>query len=191
MNTTTNQPFSLSAIGNQFALLGIIGILSFAFFDQLYYGELPCPLCLMQRMGFVIVGLAFAMNVRFGEATSHYGLAILGCLVGMCISMRQVLIHIMPGDTGYGSPFLGIHFYTWAFIGFMGILVGIAVLLMLPRSNVKSKSPVANALILIYILIVFGNLLSTLLECGGGACADDPVRYDGWISFLSMIGLGK
>ena len=48
---------SLAGVGNQLALLAVIGVLSYAFFDQLYFGELPCPLCLMQRMGFAIIFL--------------------------------------------------------------------------------------------------------------------------------------
>ena len=33
------------------------------------------------------------------------------------VAMRQILLHIMPGDPGYGSALLGYHYYCWAFIG--------------------------------------------------------------------------
>ena len=69
---------SLAALGNQLALAAIIGMLSYAFIDQLYFGELPCPLCLMQRMGFVIIGFALVLNIRFGAHSAHYGW---GCLL--------------------------------------------------------------------------------------------------------------
>jgi hypothetical protein len=39
----------------------------------------------------------------------------------------------------------------------------------------------ANTLVIIFILLVAGNLISTLLECGIGPCADDPVKYEGWL----------
>ena len=105
---------SLAALGNQLALLAVIGVLSYAFVDQLYFGELPCPLCLMQRVGFVIIGFALVLNIRCGAHSAHYGWAILGGLVGMTVSLRQVFLHILPGDKGFGATFLELHFYTWA-----------------------------------------------------------------------------
>ena len=46
---------------------------------------------------------------------------------------RQVLLHIMPGDAGYGSALLGYHYYTWAFIGFAVAIVLIAAMLLFDR----------------------------------------------------------
>ena len=180
---------SLAALGNQLSLLAVFGTLSYAFFDQLYFGELPCPLCLMQRIGFVIIGFALVLNIRCGAHSAHYGWGIIGGLVGMMVSLRQVLIHILPGDKGFGSTFLELHFYTWAFVGYLGLLAGFAILLMLPNREVRSRSWFANALVIAFILLVFGNLVSTLLECGIGPCADDPVRYDGLLWLRSRLGI--
>jgi len=179
---------SLAALGNQLSLTAVIGVLSYAFFDQIYFGELPCPLCLMQRMGFVIIGIALVLNIRCGARPAHYGWGIIGGLAGMMVSLRQVLLHILPGDTGYGATFLELHFYTWAFVGYMGLLAGQAILLMLPNGEVRSRSVIANTLIFIFILLVAANLISTLLECGVGPCADDPVKYEGWIWLRNRFG---
>jgi disulfide bond formation protein DsbB len=179
---------SLAALGNQLALLAVVGMLSYAFVDQLYFGELPCPLCLMQRIGFVIIGFALVLNIRCGAYSSHYGWGIMGGLVGMAVSLRQVLLHILPGDKGFGATFLELHFYTWAFVGYMGLLAGQAILLMLPNRDVRSRSLFVNALVIIFILLVFANLLSTLLECGIGPCADDPTRYEGWLWLRGRFG---
>lgn len=179
---------SLAALGNQLSLLAVIGVLSYAFFYQFYLGELPCPLCLMQRIGFVIIGFALVLNIRCGAHSAHYGWGILGGIVGMMVSLRQVFLHILPGDKGFGSTFLELHFYTWAFIGFVGLVAGQAILLMLPNRDVRSRSLFANALIIIFILLVLINLLSTLLECGIGSCSDDPSRYDGWIWLRNRLG---
>ncbi len=179
---------SLAALGNQLALLAIIGMLSYAFVDQLYFGELPCPLCLMQRMGFVIIGFALVLNIRCGAHSSHYGWGIIGGLVGMMVSLRQVLLHVLPGDAGFGATFLELHFYTWAFVGYVGLLGGLAILLMLPNRDVRSRTHLANFLGIIFILLVFANLISTLLECGIGPCADDPIKYDGWIWLRMRFG---
>jgi disulfide bond formation protein DsbB len=179
---------SLASLGNQLALLAVVGTLSYAFFDQLYFGELPCPLCLMQRIGFVIIGFALVLNIRCGAHSAHYGWGIIGGLVGMMVSLRQVFLHILPGDKGFGKTFLELHFYTWAFVGYLGLLAGMAILLMLPNRDVRSRSWFANILIIAFILLVFGNLVSTLLECGVGACADDPSRYEGWLWLRSRFG---
>ena len=183
----SNLP-SLSLLGNQLSILAIVGILSYAFVDQIYFGELPCPLCLMQRIGFVLMGFAIVLNLRFGAPSSHYGWAIFSGLVGMMISLRQIFLHIAPGDPGYGSPFLGIHFYTWAFVGALGLLGGQAILLMLPNGEVRSRSWFSNFLVVIFILLVFANLISTLAECGLGPCADNPVNYDGWTLLRFRFG---
>jgi len=179
---------SLSSLGNQLVLAAIIGMLSYAFFDQLYFGELPCPLCLMQRIGFVIIGFVLVLNIRCGAHITHYGWGIIGGLVGMTVSLRQVLLHILPGDKGFGTTFLELHFYTWAFVGYLGLIAALAILLMLPNREVRSRSPFANALVILFIFIVFANLASTLLECGLGPCADDPVKYEGWLWLRTRFG---
>jgi len=179
---------SPAALGNQLALTAIIGMLSYAFVDQLYFGVLPCPLCLMQRMGFMIIGFALVLNIRCGAHSAHYGWGIIGGLVGMMVSLRQVLLHVLPGDSGFGTTFLELHFYTWAFVGYVGLIAGLAILLMLPNRDVRSQSLFANSLVILFIILVFTNLTSTLLECGTGSCADDPVKYEGWIWLRSRFG---
>ena len=179
---------SLAALGNQLALLAVIGTLSYAFVDQLYFGELPCPLCLMQRVGFVIIGFALVLNIRCGAHSAHYGWGIMGGLVGMMVSLRQVFLHILPGDKGFGATFLELHFYTWAFVGALGLLGGQAILLMLPNGEVRSRSWFSNLLVAVFILLVFANLTSTLAECGFGPCADNPVNYDGWTLLRFRFG---
>ena len=55
--------FSFAGLGNLLALLAVNGSLSYAFFDQLYFGELPCPLCLLQRVAYVLIGIALVLNI--------------------------------------------------------------------------------------------------------------------------------
>ena len=86
---------SLAALGNQLALLAVVGKLSYAFFDQLYFGELPCPLCLMQRIGFVIIGFALVLNIRCGAHASHYGWGIISGLVGMMVSLLGMMVVLL------------------------------------------------------------------------------------------------
>jgi high-affinity K+ transport system ATPase subunit B len=57
-----------------------------------------------------------------------------------------------------------------------------------PNHEVRSRSFFANILVILFIIIVFANLASTLLECGIGPCSDDPVKYEGWIWLRTHFG---
>jgi hypothetical protein len=112
----------------------------------------------------------------------------LGGILGMAVSLRQILLHVLPGDPGFGNTFLELHFYTWAFVGFFCLIAAQAILLMLPNGGIRNHSWLAKALVIWFILLVLANLISTLLECGIGACADDPVTYDGLQWLRQRIG---
>jgi disulfide bond formation protein DsbB len=165
---------------NSLGLAGVSAVLLVAFFYQLVFGELPCPLCLLQRGAFVAVGIGFLLNIRFGSSTTHYGLVLLGAVIGAVTSSRQVLLHIKPGDTGYGSALLGMHFYSWALIAFVGFIVYAGVLLLMEPDRRPDTTPpdgLSRAGLWLFLLVVAGNLVSTLLECGVGPCADNPTSY--------------
>lgn len=181
--------FSFAGLGNLVALFAVNASLSYAFFDQLYFGELPCPLCLLQRVAYALIGIALILNIRFGAHSAHYGWGILGGVIGMALSLRQILLHVLPGDAGFGNTFLELHFYTWAFLGFIGLIAVQAILLMLPSGGVRNRSWIAKALVIWFILLVLANVISTLLECGIGPCADDPATYDGLHWLRQRIGI--
>ena len=168
---------------NALALLGICAVLLAAFYWQLARGELPCPLCLLQRAALLGCGLGFMLNVRFGSSEAHYGVVLVSALVGGAIAARQVLLHIVPGTGSYGSALLGMHFYTWALVAFFLIALFAAGLLFLGAQFAEGVSdwrPTATAQVLgwLFVLIVLGNAVSTLLECGFGPCPDNPTGYE-------------
>ncbi len=167
---------------NVLALVGTCGILTFAFIWQFAFNELPCPLCQLQRVAFVLVGIGLLLNVRFGSSPMHYGIVIISALGGALVSARQMALHIMPGDPGYGGPFLGLHFYTWALLMFMAFIAYCGILLMIDRSTPAPRYPPAPGLIArlamwLFLILIAANLVSTLLECGFGACPENPVSY--------------
>jgi heme/copper-type cytochrome/quinol oxidase subunit 2 len=103
-------------------------------------------------------------------------------------SVRQVLLHIEPGDAGYGSTLFGLHFYTWAFVSFVMMLVFCAVMLCIDRNQLStprvqlSNRPQANARIALvlmglFLLITLANLISALMVCQFGSCPDNPTEY--------------
>lgn len=165
---------------NVLGLYAVCAALLVAFYYQLMKSELPCPLCLLQRVGMLLIGFGFLFNVRFGVRNLHYGIALIGAVVAGAIGMRQVFLHITPGDVGYGSPFLGLHFYTWTVVASLIVVVAIALMMMLKEGSgreVPRFSLLGKAGALLFIALIASNLVSTVLECGGGQCDDNPTFY--------------
>jgi disulfide bond formation protein DsbB len=170
---------------NALSLYAVALVLAAAFTAQLVLHELPCPLCLLQRIQFAVLAIGPIMNVRWGPRPSHYALSLLAAAVGMAFSSRQILLHIMPGDAGYGTALFGYHYYTLALIGFAAAIVLLAIVLLFdrqfePDNKTAQVAPGAFAKIAVWLVIGLTalNVVSTLLECGFGACAEDPVVYE-------------
>ncbi len=165
---------------NVLSLYAVALVLLLAFYFQLGWHELPCPLCLLQRVAFVGLAVGPILNIRYGPRPSHYALSVLAALVGMVVSVRQVMLHILPGDKGYGSPIMGLHFYTWAMLFFVLAIALIALVVLFDRQFIDAHSPppaYAKIAVWLVILLTAANAVSTLLECGFAVCPEDPVRY--------------
>jgi disulfide bond formation protein DsbB len=174
---------ALSLRLNALGLLAISAVLFVAFADQLVLNELPCPLCILQRAAFVVAGFGLVLNLRFGPRPSHYAIMIIGALAGAMIAGRQILIHIVPGTGSYGDALLGLHFYSWAFVIFMLIVLGTAVMLWFDgqfaggENAAKRLTGLSLVAFVLFMLLALGNGASTLLECAGGLCPDNPTDY--------------
>ena len=178
---TSTAAVMLNALG----LYGIAFVLVAAFAAQLLLNELPCPLCLLQRIQFAMLAIGPILNIRFGSRPSHYACSLLAAAAGAAFAMRQVLLHITPGDPGYGTALLGYHYYTWAFIGFAAAIVLIAAMLLFDRQfkeDIAAPAIEASAFARAAVWLVIGltalNVLATLLECGFASCPDNPVAYE-------------
>jgi disulfide bond formation protein DsbB len=168
---------------NALALYAIAGILLAAFYFQIALDELPCPLCLLQRVGFAALAIGPVLTLRYGPRPAHYGLVIVGALIGAGIAARQVLLHIAPGDPGYGSPVLGLHYYTWAAIIFAVAILATAVMLLFDRPLKMDDAPrrlgaAATVAIWLALAVTVAEAGSALIECGFGECPDNPVAYE-------------
>src|SRR6266851_5109914 len=174
---------SLALTLNALGLYAVSLVLVVAFAAQLLLNELPCPLCLLQRIQFAMLAVGPILNVRFGPRPSHYALSLLTAAAGAAFAMRQILLHIMPGDPGYGSALLGYHYYTWAFIGFAVAILLIAAMLLFDRQFKEDgaapprRSAFVHGAVWLVIALTALNVVSTLLECGFAACPDNPVDY--------------
>jgi disulfide bond formation protein DsbB len=170
---------------NALGLYAIAAVLAAAFAAQVLLHELPCPLCLLQRIQFAMLAIGPILNIRQGPRPSHYALSLLAALAGAAFATRQVLLHIMPGDPGYGSALFGYHYYTWALIGFCVAAVLIALVLLFDsqfKTDEPSRSARAGAFVhtavWLVIALTAANVASTLVECGFGPCPDNPVEYE-------------
>jgi disulfide bond formation protein DsbB len=177
-----NAP-DLARMLNSLGLLAISAVLAIAFADQFTTGDLPCPLCILQRVGFGLAGFGLAANVLFGVRTSHYALVILGACTGATAAVRQTFLHIAPGTGSYGKAFFGAHLYSWASVIFIIMVLGTALLLLWDRQFDRAgnghRRPRALAAVAVglFALLMLGNGLSTFAECTTGLCPDNPTGY--------------
>ncbi|WP_202962601.1 disulfide bond formation protein B [Candidatus Arsenophonus nilaparvatae] len=70
---------------NILGLLGISVTLIVAFYYQIILHEIPCPLCLLQRVGIIMIGIGFLFNLIFGINQLHYSIIILSSIT-TCIT---------------------------------------------------------------------------------------------------------
>jgi disulfide bond formation protein DsbB len=174
---------SLALTLNALGLYAITLVLLVAFAAQLVLHELPCPLCLLQRIQFAMLAVGPILNLRFGVRPSHYAVSLLTAVAGAAFAARQILLHIMPGDPGYGSALIGYHYYTWAFIGFAMAVVAVAVMLLFDGQFDDGDKPqrielLERMAVWLVLALTTLNVISTLLECGFGACPDNPLAYE-------------
>ncbi len=171
---------------NVLDVFGIAFILVMAFAFQIIMKDLPCPLCLLQRFGFLAMGFGSALNLLYGFRASHYALSIVASIYTAFVALRQIALHVVPGTGGYGPEFLGLHLYTWVFI-----IANLAVLYLCfvmsfaeqyqrhVRVNghngfLRKLGKVGIGLLFILVLL---NALGVYFECGFGQCPENPTSY--------------
>ncbi|QFI38507.1 disulfide bond formation protein B [Moritella marina ATCC 15381] len=177
---TNNLSRQLNALG----ALALSIVLGYAFYSQIVEDILACPLCLLQRVGFIAVLFGLFCNVIFGPRMVHYSGMIISAIFGAAVALRQMSLHVIPGTPGYGAPFLGMHFYTWAFITFVIIIFGTAIMMAFSAQYEKVKyipfsmqGNIAKIAIIMVLLVTAANMLNAFAECGPFECPGDPVSY--------------
>ncbi len=128
-----------------------------------------------------MVMFGFLLNIVYGTEQRHYGVILVGALFGAATALRQVSLHVIPGTPGYGSPILGMHYYTWAFVIFAMTIAGVALLLLLWNKEWSDEhyqmSMFGRVVCILAIVAVAINVGSTFIECGPYQCPDNPVSY--------------
>jgi disulfide bond formation protein DsbB len=72
-------------------------------------------------------------EVKTSDFATGYGISVIAAVVGASISIRQILLHIVPSDPGYGDPVFGLHLYTWALLVFVAEILAAGVNLVFAR----------------------------------------------------------
>lgn len=161
-------------------ILVLMGILSGAYYQQFFKREMPCPLCLLQRLAMFGVSLGDFMNLRFGLRARYFAFSLFSALLGAGISIRQILLHICPGSPIFGIPVYGLNLYTWAFLAFAGSILAISLaLILLPREcKIIKMNKWEWFTVCVVLALLLSNTITTYIECGIGACPDLPWSED-------------
>jgi disulfide bond formation protein DsbB len=169
---------------NAIALTCICLLLFAAFVFQFIFRELPCALCLLQRIGFMGAALGFLMNLRFGLRPSHYAVVLVSSIFTSLVALRQIALHVVPGTGVYGKEFIGFHLYTWSFIISMIIVAGTALMLSVDSQYTRmNETPmqrffwVVHLLFGALLLMIGMNIIALVMQCGISACPETVSQY--------------
>lgn len=170
-------------------VLAYCGVLLAAFGVQFLKGEFPCPLCIAQRMAMILAacGPAYIVSrarrgaVTMRDYTTGHGLSMVAAVAGMAMSARQVLLHIVPPDPGYGEPVLGLHLYTWALITFLVVILFAGVSMIFARELLPAGvrfGLISKLTLGLFLVIIAANLVAVFaLEGFHWYLPDNPDRY--------------
>ena len=163
-------------------VLGIAAILTTAMALQYGNHELPCPLCLLERIAMFGVCFGVLQNFRHGFSYRNTGYSLLFAVLLLVIAVRQTLLDIYPrpGHAYIGSAIFGIHMPVWSIIIALTLLTAYAVKLailgnddFLADTDVRSfpwMKRLADAIGIYVIALVAINFVSVVLQCGVGEC---------------------
>ncbi len=171
-------------------ILTICAVLVGAFVVQFGQGEFPCPLCVLQRIAMMLCTLGPAyviMKARAGEVTTTdfatgYGMSVIAAVAGAFISIRQILLHIVPPDPGYGDPVLGLHLYTWALLVFVAEIIAAGLNLVFAR-ELEPQGEIefgwfSRLVLWLFGAIIVANAVAVFAEEGlHWTLPDDPDSY--------------
>ncbi len=159
-------------------LLGINVILTAAMYLQYVDGEIPCGLCLLQRLFFFAICFPIILSFREGYSLQNMGLSILVTVFLLVVSLRQMLMHVVnrPGYPWVGSAIFGFHMPVWSIMLSIFLLLVYALKLSIikHRDFLKLASVeafprikmIANFLIWYTIVILGINFISVIVQCG-------------------------
>ena len=156
------------------AILTMAAVLQFAF------GEIPCPLCLLQRVAMFGCCFGLIQQLRAEESERGQergsGIAMVFALLLLVISVRQTLLDIVPrpGHGYVGQAVFGLHMPVWSVIIAVALLLGFAIRFVLfggPRADDAAPLWRSTRVLELYVVLVCAvNFVAVVLQCGLGEC---------------------
>jgi disulfide bond formation protein DsbB len=151
---------------------------------QYYGGEIPCPLCLLQRVATFGVCFDIILHFRHGYSARNDGFGMLFALLLLIVSARQTLLDIYPrpGHSYIGSAILGLHMPVWSVVIAVAMLLAFAIKFavlggeQLQDSQSPTLGRVARLLGFYVVAICLINFMSVIVQCGVGACHTTEYR---------------
>jgi len=128
---------SIAALLDRLTLLAMLAalaaILTAAMVMQYALGEIPCPLCLLQRVAMFGCCFGLIRQLHAGGSERGTGIALIFAVLLLVISVRQTLLDIYPrpGHDYVGSAVFGLHLPVWSVVIAVALLLGLAARLTL------------------------------------------------------------
>jgi len=99
-----------------------VGLLAYAYYAEFVMGLEPCPLCMLQRLGFMgillFAAIAWVHGPRRIGRWIYAVLMLLPALWGVTTSYRHIWLQNLPADEvpdcGPGLEFMQSYGFTWA-----------------------------------------------------------------------------
>ena len=160
------------------AVAVIAAILTAAMTLQYGAGEIPCPLCLIERVALFGAAFGLLMNLRGPYSSRFTGLTLLFSLFLLIVSARQTLLDIYPrpGHAYVGGAVFGLHMPVWSVVIAVALIGAVACRLALLGEESAGRTASAAAsrigrIIGFYVLALCAvNLVSVVVQCGFGQC---------------------
>ena len=160
-------------------MLTMAEILTFAMILQYRGGEIPCPLCLLQRVAMFGVCFGVMLHFRGGTSVRNDAMSMLFALFLLIVSVRQTLLDIYPrpGHEYIGSAIFGVHMPVWSVIISVAILLAYTIkIVALGDDNLRDDERPelmthAQSLLSYYVIALCAiNFVSVVAQCGMQAC---------------------
>ena len=157
----------------------LAGILTAAMAIQFVNRDIPCPLCLLQRVAMFGCCFGLIQQLRCDGSQQGGGIGLVFSVLLLVISARQTLLDLFPrpGHTYVGGAVFGVHMPVWSVFIAVALLLGFAVRLAIfggPRPAPEAEGSVLRRLAYglgLYVVVICGiNCLAVLAQCGLGEC---------------------
>lgn len=163
-------------------LVAVNAVLTLTSVLQFGFHEIPCPLCLLQRVAFFGAGFGLISAFKKGYYPVHTACVLIFMIYLLVVSMRQSMNHIVEGQGGWiGGAIFGLHLSVWSVLFALGMLLlfsfqlaAVSVTAIIRRRVHACHYPIIYTLgksMSWYLIILCAvNLVSVIFQCGFGIC---------------------